>query len=177
MCQRQSLSKQLTWEICKSKIKNFTIRYSKMKSKCKKALLSSLETNLQNIEDKMNNDDQLKFKKEYAEAKGKVEKMYKDLTQGAIIRSRVKWYEEGESNTRYFCGLEKHRAAKNSMTVLKSHNGKKVTKTNDILKECVHYYSNLYQSKNVEDEIIDRYVNETVHGLSNDDKKVCEGLL
>ena len=51
--------------------------------------------------------------------------MYLHTTKGAIIRSRVKWFEEGETNSKYFMGLEKHNSAKSSITELKAKNGKR----------------------------------------------------
>ena len=32
---------------------------------------------------------------------------YEYIDQGAIIRSRVNWYEQGEKNNKYFCKLRK----------------------------------------------------------------------
>jgi hypothetical protein len=36
-------------------------------------------------------------------------KIYSDKAKGAQIRSRIKWVEEGEKNTKFFLGLEKAR--------------------------------------------------------------------
>lgn len=35
--------------------------------------------------------------------------------QGAYVRSRAKWIEDGEKNTSYFCNLEKQRQEKNAI--------------------------------------------------------------
>ena len=72
------------------------------------------------------NVDQTKNQKHYIECKDKLEKYYTRKTKGAIIRSRVKWYEEGEKNTKYFMGLEKSNSVKKSISVLKKQNGKSV---------------------------------------------------
>ena len=39
--------------------------------------------------------------------KGKLEDIRKSKIEGLIVRSRVKWYEQGERSTGYFLGLEK----------------------------------------------------------------------
>ena len=44
--------------------------------------------------------------------KQKLEILQIDKAKGAQIRSRVKWVEEGERNTKYFCNLEKYRGKK-----------------------------------------------------------------
>ena len=40
------------------------------------------------------------------------EKAYEYITKGSILRSRVRWYEEGEKNTKYFLNLENHKNKK-----------------------------------------------------------------
>ena len=40
------------------------------------------------------------------EAKLRLQKIMHFKTYGAILRSKVRWYEEGECNTRYFFSLE-----------------------------------------------------------------------
>ena len=41
------------------------------------------------------------------EAKENLEKMYEYKTQGTILRSKTRWYNEGEKNSKYFFNLEK----------------------------------------------------------------------
>ena len=40
-------------------------------------------------------------------------------TKGAILRSKVRWYEEGERNTRYFYSLENCAQTKKAIDKLK----------------------------------------------------------
>ena len=62
-------------------------------------------------------------------------------TKGAILRSKVRWYEDGERNTRYFYNLEKRNEnEKRTIAKLKRSNG---TVTNDqfeILREQMEFY-------------------------------------
>ena len=44
---------------------------------------------------------------EFRTKKQKIEKIIAYKTQGAILRSKVKWCNEGEKNTKYFHNLEK----------------------------------------------------------------------
>ncbi len=43
----------------------------------------------------------------------KLDRMYLMKAQGAFVRSRVKWMEEGKKNMAYFCWLEKRRQQSN----------------------------------------------------------------
>ena len=35
----------------------------------------------------------------------KMDKMYEEEVEGIIVRSRARWYEHGEKNSRYFLNL------------------------------------------------------------------------
>ena len=41
--------------------------------------------------------------------RSKLRKIYTDMGEGAKIRSRVEWWEEGERSTRYFHQIEKRK--------------------------------------------------------------------
>jgi len=120
-------------------IKGFTMKYSKNKSRER----NSTETILQNRINEL-------FKRAEAEANNKhiiceiqsnrlrLKKIMQYKTKGAILRSKVRWYENGERNTGYFYNLEKKAISK-----LKRSNG---TVTNDqleILREQMEYYKAL----------------------------------
>ena len=65
--------------------------------------------------------------------------------QGAQIRSRIKFIEQGEKNTAYFLALEKTNASSNTITSIITENGHKLTEQNDILSQQTNFYRNLYQ--------------------------------
>ena len=54
-------------------------------------------------------------------------------TEGAMIRSRIRWYEKGEENTKYFLNLENTRFAKTHITRLKTNTGSETTCEKEIL--------------------------------------------
>ena len=121
------------------------------------------------------------YKKDYIETKAKLDYMYKQITKGAIVRSSVKWHEEGETNSKYFMGLEKQKKnVKNSIVELKSKTGKQITKIDEILNESVGYYmyKELYGSREIDEGSINNYVNNTgITQLNPDDSITCDGLL
>ncbi len=176
-CEIDGLSKQLTWEMCKRKIKDYTIEYCKIKATVKRDILKMLERDVEDLELK-SQEDHNSYKNSYINAKLKLEKMYANAAKGAIVRSRVKWHEEGEINSKYFIGLEKHNNCKNSITELKSKNGKNLTNVNEILNETVDFYQNLYKSKHIDEDLINNYVNNTeVPQLNQNDQLLCDGPL
>jgi len=93
-------------------IRGFTVEYSKNKSRERK----STETILQNRINDM-------FKRVEAERNNKYiiceilnirlrPRIMQYKTKGAILRSKVRWYEDGKRNTRYFYNLEKRNHEK-----------------------------------------------------------------
>ena len=100
-------------------------------------------------------------------------------TKGAILRSKVRWYEDGERNTRYFYNLEKRNYEKKTIAKLKRSNG---TVTNDqfeILREQMEFYKALYTSathlRNSNDADSACAFFENITPLENTDQQMCEG--
>ena len=100
-------------------------------------------------------------------------------TKGAILRSKVRWYEDGERNTRYFYNLEKRNYEKKTIAKLKRSNG---TVTNDqfeILREQMEFYKALYTSathlRNSNDADSASAFFENITPLENTDQQMCEG--
>lgn len=75
----------------------------------------------------------------------KLDDIYLQKAEGAFIRSRAKWIEEGEKSTAYFCRLEKRRQERLSIKALLI-NGNVVTDRSLIAKEAVSFYTKLYSS-------------------------------
>ena len=71
-------------------------------------------------------------------------------TEGAKIRSTIKWHEEGEKSTRYFFNLEKVRAKQKVWDEIKCSNGKISSDIDVILHEQCQFYKNLYTSEHTE---------------------------
>ena len=98
----------LRWDLIKMKIRGFTVKYSKNKSGERKLTETILQYRINNL-----------FKSAKAELNNKhiiceiqskrlrLKKIMQYKTKGAIIRSKVMWYEDGERNTCYFYNLEK----------------------------------------------------------------------
>lgn len=75
-----------------------------------------------------------------------MDEIYKRKAEGAFVRSRKKWLEEGEQNSAYFFRLEKHQSNTNSILKL-NINGTMSNDQSTIAKYCADFYSKLYSSK------------------------------
>ena len=79
----------------------------------------------------------------YYEVKLKLEQISKRKTEGGMIRSKARWCEQGERNTRYFLNLERRNHLNKYITELKTENLTLYNPT-EILNEEYRYYKNLY---------------------------------
>jgi len=168
------------WEQCKIEIREFCIEFGRQRANVKRNDLLLIQLELKLIEKQLtlephNTDLQTKF----VQLKTKLEIMHLDEAKGAQIRSRIKWIDDGEKNTKYFCSLEKTRAKKNTITRLKPHTGEVITNQTQILEEQVNFYKGLYsQEADVQNTAaaIDEFIADAnIPRLSSQEAEACEG--
>ena len=115
--ENQNISAVEKWELLKLKIKDESIHYSKKLSISKRNRLSLLRVDLDQNEVKLsNNPNDNKLKQKIHELKMQIEVIEIEQLKSAQIRSKSKWIEEGERNTKYFLNLEKARANKKTIS-------------------------------------------------------------
>ncbi|KAK6196263.1 hypothetical protein SNE40_001518 [Patella caerulea] len=68
---------------------------------------------------------------------------------GVMIRSRAKWYEEGEKSSNYFANLEKRNFTNKSILELEKNDGETIKDQAKILNEVKNFYQNLNETKNM----------------------------
>ena len=92
------------WDLGKIKIKRFTQEYSTEQSLKSKLVLEEVENKIDDLKKDFTKQEELnRLKQEY-------ENIVSKANEGAKIRSRVQWWEEGEKSTKYFHNLEKRKA-------------------------------------------------------------------
>ena len=131
----------------------------KLQSKLQTAYSESLRTDIERI-------------------KTKLSKIASVKTRGTIIRSRVRWYEYGEKNSKYFYNLEKTNQRKKHIAALKVNDHTKLTDPREILEEEERFFKQIYASKNTNPnglEFIEFF--NTEDALSEETAKICEGIM
>ena len=88
-------------------------------------------------------------KAELERIKIKLSDFQTEKTRGAIIRSRARWYEHGEKNSKYFLNLEKLNYRRKHISSLINQNGTKINDPKEILNEERNFFKELYSSTNV----------------------------
>ncbi len=72
--------------------------------------------------------------------KAKLAKVEACKTQGASVRSRTRWYEYEEKNSKYFYSLEKINYRPKHVTPIKIHKDKKITDLKKILQAEENFF-------------------------------------
>ncbi|KAL9963192.1 hypothetical protein ACROYT_G032369 [Oculina patagonica] len=137
---------RVLWDFVKYKIRYETITYSKQKAKRRRDKLSALEEKIKEctancdehpIPENINNLEILQT--EY-------NRHYEYIAQGAIIRSRVNWYEHGEKSNKYFLNLENYKKKKSCIRKLVVASEECTTDPKEIMTEIHTFYANLYDT-------------------------------
>ena len=172
--------KRVLWDLIKYKIRQETIKYGKEKAKQRKLKLEKTEYKLREAENHFVDNPNEENKLEFEICKTNYEKAYEYITKGSILRSRVKWYEEGEKNTKYFLNLENHQKKKSCIRRIYNEHNKLISNPKEILKELNKFYQNLYSEngKKPSIETKNKFLkNENIPVLDQEESKQCEGQL
>ena len=136
--------KGLYWEMIKMEIRAFTIAFSKKKAKRKRDEELLLLSEMMRLQTKLQTSYSDSLKTELERTKRKLSKIAGIKTRGTIVRSRARWYEHGEWNSKYFYNLEKRNQKKKHITSLVNNNGDKITNLKDILEEEERFFEEIY---------------------------------
>lgn len=136
---------RIKWDYIKYKVRQESIKYSKIKANDRKLKIKNIEDRLKEFESKVaevpsaDNLNELK-----AAWRLQCESQYDYIVRGSIIRSRATWYEQGERNSKYFLNLENKNKKKSCVRKLLSSDRNETTDANIILNEIHKFYSDLY---------------------------------
>ena len=98
--------------------------------------------------------------------------------EGAKIRSKAQWQEDGETSSRYFSSLEKKRGAEKSMrSVQRVKDGPIVTGTKDMLEQTRQFYVDLYTDEGIEDDAQETMFSKINSKLNKNQAELCEGAV
>ena len=120
--------------------------------------------------------------KEQELKKAELERIIEYRTNGAILRAKCRWHNEGEKNTKYFLNLEKRHYKNGVINQLKTGENEFVTSDKEILSECETFYKNLYSSHldaSRNDFQNDNFfsVDTNTKVLDDRERQTCEGFI
>ena len=152
------------WDLGKHKIKKLAIWCSYKLEQDKKDEMSLLESKIEYLENvgKVN---------ETQIAKENLKKLMLVKSEGARIRSRVIWFEQGEKSSKYFHSLEKKNSKDKLWHDIKDKEGNIVTGVRNIQKVQVDFYENLYKAQGVKQDNVKQFTDVLVKRISNESKQ------
>ena len=171
-------SPQRKWELLKAEIKSLTIQFCTQRNKLLKFKYQNNLKEINRISSLLTENPKCpSLNQTYNKLKLQQEIFDLNKVKGAQVRSRIKYIEEGEKNTKYFLSLEKARGVNNTIFELE----KDVNKIVDpilIVDEIKRFYSDLYTE---DDKLNDNYdglvsfLNNSEYTVLNEDEKtLCE---
>ena len=134
------------WEVAKSKIKGLTVTYCKNRAerlRNRRNLLVWLVSHLKGRVDGGHSDCVGPYQAALAELK------QLDLVdaEGAHVRARVRWVEEGECSSAYFCKLEKKHRSESCITALRGSDNVVYTGAEGIQSVLSSFYADLFSKE------------------------------
>ena len=101
------------WDWIKYNIRKSSIEFSKKAAKTRREKENNLNTEYQNSVINFQNNPCEDNKESMEKLKDELERFYENKVNGLIIRSRARWHEHGEKNSKYFLNLEKRNNIRN----------------------------------------------------------------
>ena len=175
----------LLWDVMKMQIRANSIKYAKQQKAKQKQTEKTLETEIlkleQKLDDNITDDEKCETREKLEIKKQSLEQVISYKTQGSIIRSKTRWYNEGEKNTKYFFGLEKRHFNSKTIRNLKIDDNTVLNTDQEILNEARRFYQTLYTSNNTSPQ---NFIGEDLFfqqnnqcKINDDERQLCEGLL
>lgn len=167
--------KGLKWDTIKCEIRGLTIRYSKRRARQQRERYKELKVKLDQLTNQANeNDYNDDLMNQIKQVTGQLEEINDEQTKAAILRSKVKYAELGEKNSKYFLGLEKRNFKTKCITALQTETGEVTKDPLEILKTGKRFYEKLYESKGVlnTDDFF-----QNVPALTEEQQLSCEGII
>ena len=168
--------KRVLWDWLKFNAKDFAIKLSKQLARERRSQENILENLLESSIKELERTHSEESYKCYEEAKHKLEAHYEKKVEGIKIRSKIRWYEQGEKSTKYFLRLEKRNFTRKNIRKLQINQSLSVNCA-DIQNEILRFYKELYSSKAVKlpsDESRLFCEQENIPKLSENSRLACE---
>ena len=131
------------WELLKYEIAKYLRKYSSDLAKRRRAEENGTILKITSLTSKPVDVLTESEKIELIDQQHRLDEIYKHKAEGAFVRSRRRWVEEGERNSAYFFRLERQQSKNNSIQQLRI-DGSVTNDSKKIANYCAEFCSNLY---------------------------------
>ena len=157
----------LWWDLGKNKIKELTIWVSTKLKQDEQKTQIWLENEIKRIKSVPNYDQVYLYDLEL-----RLRSFLDRRAEGQRIRSRVKWFEEGEQSTKFFHSIEKTKSSNKDFEQIFDENKVLKSGTDDVMKVQVDFYKKLFTSEGIDDSACDYFGKYITKVLSDEDKNL-----
>ena len=164
------LNENELWEMTKLEIIDFSQEYSRQHSENCKVVQNQLEQVLKRMYEQYDTLDDSE-KNLYQRTETDLEELIAERAKGAMFRSKCRWYNEAEKNTKYFFNLERNKSGAKDMNVLCTQDGTVTTERQVIMTEQHKFYKKLYSS---DTEVRFQCQGDNLIKVDNEDKKLMD---
>ena len=164
----------ILWDALKCTLTGTCLEYCARKKKEKVFAKKQLLKEIEEIDEKLcadaDNEDLFAEKEFLVQA---LNDILEDETKGLIIRSRIRWAEDGEKSSKYFCNLEKRTGEKKTIFTIKDDHEHMYVSQQQILQQIHSFYQKLYTEFNGTDQnkTIDEFLNSIETPILSEDYK------
>ncbi len=172
---KNDLDRRSKWEMIKILTRDGSIRLGIQRAKKQKSYISKIQKDLDNLNKAEDNGD-IVDPSEKENLEKALNKYYKEKDNRYILRSKIKFVNEGERSSKFFFNLEKSRQSSNVIRHLKDSDGNIKSTDGEILEIAGEFYQKLYSSKNITNEKISEYLDniDLDKKLTNAEKMMCD---
>ena len=161
---------KIWWDSTKNEIKDLAMWVSSQTNRQMKENITTIETELARIKDKPGEE------RNITNLKLELKELYEDKHRGEKIRSRAKWWDEGEKSTNYFFSLEKIKQQNKNWTAILDKSGNTVEGIENIQQIQKEFYEDLYKSQNLthNESTINEFLEFMDQRLSEEEREELE---
>ena len=155
-----SVNPALLWDMIKMKVRKKSIAYAAAKNYKTKFREDILYKEISGLEKELDENTALSdtqkslLQSKLDNLRSEMEVIIEYRTRDAMLRSRTRWHNEGEKNTKYFLNLEKRHYRQGTISRLKKSENDFATTDKEILQEFESFFKDLYSFKLKTDRIL-----------------------
>ena len=142
-------------------VRGYSIQFASCKKKSRCNRLAAIERKVNSKKDSLINGHNIYTPDQLSDHITDLEKERNEILdykwRGQVVRARQSWLVSGERNTKLFFNLEKQNYYEKNRQQIRLKCGKITSSNQEILKEQVCYYKELYTTKNI--KIDENYLN------------------
>ena len=164
------------WEEGKSLLNGLTIKYCCEKSHARSGARNLLVRLIDHLKAKVDGGSSFCVGP-YHSALAELAKLDLEVARGALVRSRARWVEEGETSSAYFFRLEKKSGADRWISAIRLDNGTIVSSPADLCRSFAAFYTSLFSAAPTDPSVRTSLLGNISASWSSDEAALCEGLL